>query len=63
MVAQKQIHNILTKADSTYKAELIKQCDCDIEKIKEFEQLITNMVNISTETIGKAWSYLNEEIK
>lgn len=63
MITQKDIHNILVKADDTYKAELIKQCDFDIEKIKEFEQLIADTINISAETIGKAWCYMNEEIK
>lgn len=63
MTTQKDIHNILVKADGIYKANLIKQCGCDIEKIKEFEQLITNIVNFSAETIGKAWEYMNEEIK
>lgn len=61
-MTQKEIHNILIKADNTYKAQVIKQCDCDIEKIKQFEQLLADVINISAETIGKAWGYMNTEI-
>lgn len=63
MTTQKDIHNILIKSDYTYKAQVIKQCGCDIEKIKQFEQLLSDVVNISAETIGKAWGYMNEELK
>lgn len=63
MTTQKDIHNILIKADDVYKAQIIKQCDCNIEKIKRFEQLLADAVNISAETIGEAWGYLNEELK
>lgn len=62
MTTQKDIHNILIKADDTYKAQVIKQCDCDVEKIKQFKQLLAGIVNISAETIGKAWGYMNTEI-
>ena len=62
-MTQKDIHNILIKADDTYKAELVKQCGCDVEKIKEFENMLANIVNVSVETIGKAWAYMNEELK
>lgn len=62
-MTQKEIHNILIKADDTYKAQVIKQCGCDIEKIKQFEQLLSDVVNMSAETIGKAWEYMNEELK
>lgn len=61
-MTQKEIHNILIKADDTYKAQVIKQCGFDIEKIKQFEQLLEDVVNISAETIGKAWGYMNTEI-
>lgn len=63
MTTQKDIHNILIKADNTYKAQVIKQCGCDIEKIKNFEQQMADIINITTETIGKAWRYMNEELK
>lgn len=63
MTTQKDIHNILIKADDTYKAQVIKQCDCDIDKIKNFEQLLADVINTSTETIKKAWGYMNEELK
>lgn len=63
MTTQKDIHNILIKADDIYKAQVIKQCGCDVEKIKQFEQLLADVVNVSAETIGKAWGYLNEELK
>ena len=63
MTTQKDIHNILIKADDIYKAQVIKQCGCDIDKIKNFEQLLADVVNISAETTGKAWGYLNEELK
>lgn len=62
-ITQKDIHNILIKADDTYKAELIKRCGCDIEKIKEIENILANIMNASAETIGKAWAYMNEELK
>lgn len=61
-MTQKEIHNILIKADDTYKAQVIKQCDCDVDKIKNFEQLLADVINISTEAIGKAWGYMNTEI-
>lgn len=63
MTTQKDIHNILTKADDVFKAQIMKQCGCDIEKIKRLEQLLADIVNVSTETIGKAWGYMNEELK
>lgn len=61
-MTQKEIHNILIKADDTYKAQVIKQCDCDIEKIKQSEQLLADVINIFAETIGKSWGYMNTEI-
>lgn len=63
MVTQKDIHNILVKSDDVYKANLIKQCDYDVEKIKNFENIVAKIVNISAETLGKAWEYMNEELK
>lgn len=62
-MTQKEIHNILIKADDKSKAEFIKQCGCDIDRIKETEQFIADIINISAETIGKTWGYMNEEIK
>lgn len=62
-MTQKDIHNILVKADDVYKAHIMKYCDCDIEKIKKFEQQMADIINIATETIGEAWGYMNEEIK
>lgn len=62
MTQKKEIHNILIKADDTYKAQVIEQCDCDIEKIKKFEQQMADIINLATDTIGKAWSYMNTEI-
>lgn len=61
MITQKDIHNILIKTDDAFKAQVIKQCDCNIEKIKQFEKLLTDTVNAFTETIGKVWKYMNEE--
>lgn len=61
-MTQKEIHNILIKTDDTYKAQVVKQCGCDIEKIKQFEQLLADVVNISSETIGEVWGYMNTEI-
>lgn len=63
MTTQKDIHNILIKADDAYKAQVIKQCDCDVDKMKQFEKTLADIVNISAETIGKAWGYMNEELK
>lgn len=62
MITQKDIHNILIKSDMKYKTELIKQCVFDIEKIKEFESMLANICNVSTETVGKALAYMSEEI-
>lgn len=62
MLTQKDIHNILIKSDYICKAQIIKQCGCDIEKIKNFEQQMADIINITTETIGKAWGYMDEEI-
>lgn len=61
-MTQKEIHNILIKTDDKSKAEFIRQCGCDIDKIKETEQLMADIINISAETIGKAWGYINTEI-
>lgn len=61
-MTQKEIHNVLIKADDTYKAQFIRKFGCDIEKIKSFEQTLADIINISSETIGKAWEYINTEI-
>lgn len=61
-MTQKDIHNILIKADDAYKAQVIKQCWCDVDKIKNFEQLLADIINTSAETIGKAWEYMSTEI-
>lgn len=62
MTTQRDIHNMLTKADDAYKVQVIKQCDCDIEKIKHFEQMLADITNASAEATGKVWAYMNEEI-
>lgn len=62
-MTQKEIHNILIKADDTYKAQVIKQCDCDVEKIKQLEQQMADIINLATDTIGQTWRYMNEELK
>lgn len=62
MITQKDMHNILVKMDMSYKAEVMKQCDFDIEKIKEFESMLANICNISTETVSKALAYMSKEI-
>lgn len=62
MITQKGIHNILIKTDDAFKTQIIKQCDCDIEKIKQFENLLADIVNASSEVIRKVWGYMNEEI-
>lgn len=61
-MTQKEIHNILIKADDTYKSQLIKQCGCNVEKIKKFEQQMADIINLAADTIGEAWSYMNTEI-
>lgn len=62
-MTKKDIHNILIKSDDAYKAQVMKYCDCDIEKIKKFEQQMADIINIATETIREACGYMNEEIK
>lgn len=62
MITQKDIHNILVKADMSYKAELIKQCGFDVDKIKEYESMLANICNIATETMKKPLEYMNMEI-
>lgn len=61
-MTQKDIHSILIKTDDLYKAQVIKCCDCDIEKIKQFEQQMADIINIATETIWEAWGYMNTEM-
>lgn len=63
MMTQKDIHNILIKADDAYKERIIEEFNCDIEAIKEFESVLANLVNGSVEMIGKARDYMNEELK
>ena len=46
MVTQKNIHNIIVENASDWeKIYLSMQCGGDIEKIKEFEQSMANIVN------------------
>lgn len=62
-MTQKDIHNILVKADMKYKAEVIKQFGYDVEKIKGFERILAGICNSVTETVGKALVYMNTEIE
>lgn len=62
-MTQKDVHNIFVKADMSYKAELIKQCDYDIEKIKQFENMIANICNASIKAVSEVLAYMNTEIK
>ncbi len=62
-MTQKNIHNILIKADDACKGRIIEEFNCDIEAIKEFESMLANLINVSADAIGKAWAYMNEELK
>lgn len=62
MITQKDMHNILVKMDMSYKAKVAKQCNFDVEKIKEFESMLANICNISIETVSKVLDYMSKEI-
>lgn len=64
MITQKDIHNIIVEnAEDWQKRYLSLQCGNDIEKIKEVEQSMANMVNGVVESLRNSGiSYLNERI-
>lgn len=64
MVTQQDIHNILVENASDWqKRYLSMQCGNDVEKIKEVEQSMANMVNgIISVLRNNGVDYLNERI-
>ena len=64
MVTQKDIHNnIVENASDWQKRYLSMQCGGDIEKIKEVEQSIANIVNVAVSALkNNGVDYLNERI-
>ena len=62
MVTQKHIHNIIVENASDWeKIYLSMQCGGDIEKIKEFEQSMANIVNGVVECLQNSGvEYLNK---
>ena len=62
MVTQKNIHNIIVENASDWeKIYLSMQCGGDIEKIKEFEQSMANIVNGVVECLQNSGvEYLNK---
>lgn len=64
MVTQKDIHNnIVENASDWQKRYLSMQCGNDVEKIKEVEQSMANMVNgIISVLRNNGVDYLNERI-
>ena len=64
MVTQKDIHNnIVENASDWQKRYLSMQCGGDIEKIKEVEQSIANIVNGGVSVLeNNGVDYLNERI-
>ena len=64
MVTQKDIHNnIVENATDWQKRYLSMQCGGDIEKIKEVEQIIANIVNgVVSALKDNGVDYLNERM-
>ena len=64
MVTQKDIHNnIVENASDWQKRYLSMQCGGDIEKIKEVEQSMANIVNgVVSALKNNGVDYLNERI-
>lgn len=64
MITQKDVHNIIVEnAEDWQKRYLSLQCGNDVEKIKEVEQSMANMMNGLVECIkNTGTSYLNEKI-
>lgn len=64
MATQKDIHNnIVENASDLQKRYLSMQCGNDVEKIKEVEQSMANMVNgIISVLRNNGVDYLNERI-
>lgn len=64
MVTQKDIHNIIVENASDYqKMYLSMECGGEIEKIKEVEQRLANIVNEVVSALkNNGVDYLNEKI-
>lgn len=62
MVTQKDVHNnIVVNASAWQKRYLSLQCGGDVEKIKEVEQTMANMINgISKALENSGTDYLNK---
>ena len=62
MITQKDVHNsIVTNANVWQKSYLSLQCGGNVEKIKEVEQTMANMINgISKELKNSGTDYLNK---
>ena len=62
MVTQKDVHNsIVVNANVWQKSYLSLQCGGNVEKIKEVEQAMANMINgISKELKNSGTDYLNK---
>ena len=62
MVTQKEIHNnIVENASDWQKRYLSMQCGGDVEKIKEVEQTMANMINGISKTLKNSGTdYLNK---
>ena len=65
MVTQKDIHNnIVENASDWQKIYLSMQCGGDVEKIKEVEQSMANIVNWVVSALkNNGVDYLNERIQ
>lgn len=62
MITQKDVHNsIVVNANDWQKSYLSLQCGGSVEKIKEVEQTMTNMINgISKALENNGTDYLNK---
>ena len=64
MITQKDIHNIIVENASDFqKIYLSMQCGGDVEKIKEFEQSMANIVNGVIKSLQNSGvEYLNKTL-
>ena len=62
MITQKDVHNSIVKNATVWqKGYLSLQCDGNVEKIKEVEQTMANMINgISKALKNSGTDYLNK---
>ena len=62
MITQKDVHNSIVKNATVWqKGYLSLQCDGNVEKIKEVEQTMANMINVISKALKNSGTdYLNK---